>query len=193
NPKCKTNRFNHVNRELVLGPRLTRRGHSAAETIIVLQYLYIRPVMGYADVIWSSCDKEALYRFLKLQKPTAGIILYTDHLAPSNMMEPIQKKKKTTVAALNTRALLLMMSSTDSLLVESLAAFVKVKGNPKCSSHELVSPFHTTPKTNKFTHVNRELVLGLRLMPLTIDSSLSFDCHVENLCNKLALCIRVLS
>ena len=39
--------------------------------------------MGYADVIWSSCDKEALYRFLKLQKPTAGIILYTDHLAPS--------------------------------------------------------------------------------------------------------------
>ena len=41
------------------------------------------------------------------------------------MMEPIQKKKKTTVAALNTRALLLMMSSIDSLLVESLAAFVK--------------------------------------------------------------------
>ena len=51
--------------------------------IIVLQYLYIRPVMGYADVIWSSCDKEALYRFLKLQMPTAGIVLYTDHLAPS--------------------------------------------------------------------------------------------------------------
>ena len=39
--------------------------------------------MGYAGVIWSSCDKEALYRFLKLQMPTAGIVLYTDHLAPS--------------------------------------------------------------------------------------------------------------
>ena len=31
------------------------------------------------------------------------------------------------------------------------------------------------------------------LLGLTIDSSLSFDCHVENLCNKLASCIRVLS
>ena len=39
--------------------------------------------MGYADVIWSSCDKEALYTFLKLQMPTAGIVLYTNHLAPS--------------------------------------------------------------------------------------------------------------
>ena len=39
--------------------------------------------MGYAGVIWSSCDKEALYRFLKLQMPTTGIVLYTDHLAPS--------------------------------------------------------------------------------------------------------------
>ena len=35
--------------------------------------------------------------------------------------------------------------------------------NPKCPSHELVTPFHTTPKTNRFYDVNRDLVLGLRL------------------------------
>ena len=35
--------------------------------------------------------------------------------------------------------------------------------NPECPSHELVTPFHTTPKTNRFYDVNRELVLGLRL------------------------------
>ena len=35
---------------------------------------------------------------------------------------------------------------------------------------------------------NRKTLLGL-----TIDSSLSFDCHVENLCNKLASRIGVLS
>ena len=35
--------------------------------------------------------------------------------------------------------------------------------NPKCPSPELVSAFHTTPNTNRFYNVNRELVLGLRL------------------------------
>lgn len=35
--------------------------------------------------------------------------------------------------------------------------------NPKCPSHELVTPFHPTSKTNRFYDVNRELVLGLRL------------------------------
>ena len=35
--------------------------------------------------------------------------------------------------------------------------------NPKCPSHELVTPFHTTPKTYRFYDVNWELVLGLRL------------------------------
>ena len=35
--------------------------------------------------------------------------------------------------------------------------------NPNCSSHDLATPFHTTPKTNRFYDVNRELVLGLRL------------------------------
>ena len=38
----------------------------------------IRPVMSYASVIWSSCDKEQLYRVLKLQKCTATVILYAD-------------------------------------------------------------------------------------------------------------------
>ena len=35
--------------------------------------------------------------------------------------------------------------------------------NHKCPSHELVTPFHPTPKTKRFYDVNRELVLGLRL------------------------------
>ena len=35
--------------------------------------------------------------------------------------------------------------------------------NPKCPSHELVTPFHTTLKTNRFYDINRELVLGLGL------------------------------
>jgi len=39
--------------------------------------------MNYADVIWSSCDKDLLYRVLKLQKRAARIILYADRLAPS--------------------------------------------------------------------------------------------------------------
>ena len=44
----------------------------------------IRPVMSYADIIWLSCDKDLLYRVLKLlQKHAARIILYADHLAPS--------------------------------------------------------------------------------------------------------------
>ena len=43
----------------------------------------IRPVMSYADIIWSSCDKDLLYRVLKLQKRAARIILYADRLAPS--------------------------------------------------------------------------------------------------------------
>ena len=43
----------------------------------------IRPVMSYADVIWSSCDMEPLYSVLKLQKRAARVILYADRLAPS--------------------------------------------------------------------------------------------------------------
>ena len=39
--------------------------------------------MSYADVIWSSCDKDLLYRVLKLQKRAARIILHADRLAPS--------------------------------------------------------------------------------------------------------------
>ena len=41
----------------------------------------IRPVMSYASVIWSSCDKEPLYRVLKLQKRAARVILYADRQA----------------------------------------------------------------------------------------------------------------
>ena len=43
----------------------------------------IHPIMSYADVIWSSCNKDLLYRVLKLQKHAARIILYADRLAPS--------------------------------------------------------------------------------------------------------------
>ena len=46
----------------------------------------IRPVMSYADIyddIWSSCDKDLLYRLLEFQKRAARIILYADRLAPS--------------------------------------------------------------------------------------------------------------
>ena len=43
----------------------------------------IRLVMSYADIIWPSCDKDLLYRVLKLQKRTARISLYADRLPPS--------------------------------------------------------------------------------------------------------------
>ena len=43
----------------------------------------IRPVMSYASVFWSSCDKERLYRVLKLQKRAARVILYADRQASS--------------------------------------------------------------------------------------------------------------
>ena len=36
----------------------------------------IRPVLSYASLIWSSCDKEHLYRVHKLLKQAAGVILY---------------------------------------------------------------------------------------------------------------------
>ena len=43
----------------------------------------IRPVMSYASVIWSSCDKEQLYRVLTLQKRAARVILYADRQGSS--------------------------------------------------------------------------------------------------------------
>ena len=43
----------------------------------------IRPVMSYADVMWSSCDKESLYRVFKLQRRAARIILYAVRLTPT--------------------------------------------------------------------------------------------------------------
>ena len=50
---------------------------------LLLNNVIIRLVMSYADVIWSSCDKEPLYRVLKLQKRASRIISYSDHLTPS--------------------------------------------------------------------------------------------------------------
>ena len=41
----------------------------------------IRPVMNYASVIWSSCNREQLYRVLKLQKRAARVLLYADRKA----------------------------------------------------------------------------------------------------------------
>ena len=41
---------------------------------LLLNNVIIRLVMSYADVIWSSCDKEPLYRVLKLQKRASRII-----------------------------------------------------------------------------------------------------------------------
>ena len=38
----------------------------------------IRPVMSYASVIRSSCDKKQLYRVLKFKKRAARVILYAD-------------------------------------------------------------------------------------------------------------------
>ncbi|XP_044183260.1 uncharacterized protein LOC122963932 [Acropora millepora] len=38
--------------------------------------------------------------------------------------------------------------------------------NSNCASHQTLAPFHTTPKTNRSYDINRELVLGLRLIGL---------------------------
>ena len=43
----------------------------------------ICPVLSYVSVIWSSCNKELLYRVLKLQKRAAREILYVDPQASS--------------------------------------------------------------------------------------------------------------
>ena len=38
----------------------------------------IHPIISYASVIWSCCEKEYLNRVLKLQKRAAGVILSAD-------------------------------------------------------------------------------------------------------------------
>ena len=40
-------------------------------------------LLYYNAIIWSSCDKELLYRVLKLQKRAARVILYTDRQTSS--------------------------------------------------------------------------------------------------------------
>ena len=39
----------------------------------------IRPVMSYANVVWADCDKESVYRVLRVQKRAARVISYADH------------------------------------------------------------------------------------------------------------------
>ena len=43
----------------------------------------IRPVIDYANVVWTSCDKHCLNRVQKLQKRAARIILDADYQASS--------------------------------------------------------------------------------------------------------------
>ena len=43
----------------------------------------IRPVMSYANVVWANCDKEAVYRVLRLQKRAARVISNADRMTPS--------------------------------------------------------------------------------------------------------------
>ena len=43
----------------------------------------IRPVMSYANVVWGNCDKESVYRVLRLQKRAALVISYADRMTPS--------------------------------------------------------------------------------------------------------------
>ena len=43
----------------------------------------IRHVMSYGSLIWSSCNKEQLYRVLKLQKQAARVILYANRQVSS--------------------------------------------------------------------------------------------------------------
>ena len=43
----------------------------------------IRPVMSYTNVVWANCDKESVYRVLRLQKRAARVISYADRMTPS--------------------------------------------------------------------------------------------------------------
>ena len=52
-------------------------------TPTILYIAIIPPVLSYANVIWSSCDKDILNRVLKLQKRAARVILYADRQASS--------------------------------------------------------------------------------------------------------------
>ena len=43
----------------------------------------IRPVMSCTNVVWANCDKESVYRGLRLQKRAAHVISYVDRMTPS--------------------------------------------------------------------------------------------------------------
>lgn len=58
--------------------------------------------------------------------------------------------------------------------------------NPKCTSHQVLASFHTTPKTNRFYDINREFVLGLRLIGRILNlprpvSNVSWTSHTKAL------------
>ena len=43
----------------------------------------IKPVFGYVNVIWTTCNKDSLGRVIKLQKRAARVILKADTMSPS--------------------------------------------------------------------------------------------------------------
>ena len=71
-----------INDELVVIVSKIRTFLSLEQGVLFYNAI-IGPVMSFADVIWSSCDMEPLYRVSKLEKRAARVILYDDRLAPS--------------------------------------------------------------------------------------------------------------
>ena len=49
---------------------------------VMLRCLGYRPVM-LCYVVWANCDKESVYRVLRLQKRAARVISYADRMTPS--------------------------------------------------------------------------------------------------------------
>jgi len=43
----------------------------------------IHPVMSYANAVWANCDKELVYKVLRLQKRAARVISYANRMTPS--------------------------------------------------------------------------------------------------------------
>ena len=46
-------------------------------------YNSIIRLMSYANVVWANCDKESVYRVLRLQKRAARVISYADRMTSS--------------------------------------------------------------------------------------------------------------
>ena len=43
----------------------------------------VRPVMSYANVVWANCDKDSVYRVLRLKKRAGRVISYADRMTLS--------------------------------------------------------------------------------------------------------------